>query len=50
MQSDRGGATMLVRSLLWPGFTAFNQPGTRAYGCVYNGLAQRNLDLAFMLP
>jgi len=50
LQQERGGAVVVLKSLVWPGFTFWHAPGTQKYGYVYNGLAQRNLDLAFMLP
>ncbi|KAF4666138.1 Radial spoke head protein 9 [Perkinsus chesapeaki] len=42
------GATVL-RSLVWPGYTAFHVPGSTLYGGAYLGNGIRNSDLAFML-
>ncbi|EEQ97518.1 Protein C6orf206, putative [Perkinsus marinus ATCC 50983] len=42
------GATVL-RSLVWPGYTAFHVPGSTLYGGVYLGDGLRNSDLPFML-
>lgn len=50
LQYERGGAVVVLKSLIWPGFTFFHAPGTRNFGYVYSGLGQKNLDLAFMLP
>lgn len=49
LQQERGGAVVVLKSLIWVGFTFWHSPGTKKYGFVYNGLAQRNSDLAFML-
>lgn len=38
-----------LRSLQWPGYTAFYSPDTREYGGVYIGTGQRNVDLAFQV-
>lgn len=50
VQHGSGGATVLVKSLAWPGFTFYHCPNSNKYGCIYNGIGQRNSDLAFMLP
>eukprot|EP00040_Diaphanoeca_grandis_P040117 m.261309 g.261309 ORF g.261309 m.261309 type:complete len:290 (-) comp41853_c0_seq1:200-1069(-) len=41
---------VLMKSLLWPGFTFYYKPGTNTYGQIYNGIGQKNGDIAFMLP
>lgn len=38
-----------LRSLSWPGFTAFHVPGTTRFGGLYFGYGQKNRDLAFIL-
>lgn len=50
LQYERGGQVAVLKNLLWPGFTFFHCPGTKDHGYVYNGTAQKNADLAFMLP
>lgn len=50
LQHERGGDVIVLKSLVWPGFSFFHAPGTTNYGYVYNGIAQKNADLAFMLP
>eukprot|EP00039_Didymoeca_costata_P001664 m.54142 g.54142 ORF g.54142 m.54142 type:complete len:300 (+) comp10905_c0_seq2:128-1027(+) len=50
LQYTRGGAIALVKNTIWPGYTGYHVPGTNTFGYVYNGLGQRNQDLAFMLP
>ena len=49
MQGDRGGAVVFIRNLMWPGFLFYHVPGSRTFGHVYVGLANKNLDLPFML-
>jgi radial spoke head protein 9 len=50
VQHGSGGATVLVKSLAWPGFVFYHAPNTGKYGCIYTGIGQRNSDLAFMMP
>lgn len=50
LQYERGGQVAVLKSLLWPGFTFYHCPGTQDHGYIYNGTAQKNADLAFMLP
>lgn len=50
LQYERGGAVVVLKSQIWPGFTFFHCPGTTQFGYAYSGLAQKNMDLAFMLP
>ena len=50
LQYERGGAVVVLKSQIWPGFTFFHCPGTTQFGYSYSGLAQKNMDLAFMLP
>ena len=49
IQEERGGTVVVVRSLLWPGFTFFAVPNSRRFGHVYSGTGERNDDLGFML-
>lgn len=39
-----------LRSMLWPGFTAFCAPGSNVSGYVYVGDGMKNADIAFCLP
>jgi len=47
---DEASATVTVRSLLYPGFLAFTEVGTNAFGYIYQGTGEKNADTAFMLP
>lgn len=49
VQTSRGGAVVHLRSLLWPGFVFYHAVGTRKFGYLYWGSAEKNLDLPFML-
>ena len=49
LQAERGGAVVLVRNLLWPGFVFYHVPGTRKHGHVYVGVVSKNVDLPFMI-
>lgn len=40
----------VLRSLVWPGFTAFCAPGSSVSGYVYVGDGMKNTDVAFCLP
>ena len=49
LQVDSSGTVATVRSLLWPGYVAYNVTGTNLFGGVYLGDGVKNKDLAFML-
>ncbi|NXG16919.1 RSPH9 protein, partial [Grallaria varia] len=49
VQLERGGAVVVLRSLLWLGLTFYHVPMTKQYGYVYFGTGEKNLDLPFML-
>ena len=49
MVSDNGGATVILRSLMWPGMVAFNVPCSPNNGYFYCGIGEKNSDLLFML-
>lgn len=49
LQFERGSGLVTLRSLLWIGYTFYHVPGTRAFGSVYVGTGEKNLDLPFML-
>ncbi|NXA10144.1 RSPH9 protein, partial [Sapayoa aenigma] len=49
VQLEKGGAVVVLRSLLWLGLTFYHIPKTRQYGYVYFGTGEKNLDLPFML-
>ena len=38
-----------LRSLLWPGYFAFNKLNSNLFGSVYIGDGTKNIDLAFMI-
>lgn len=50
LQLVNGGSVVHLRSLLWPGFVFYHVVGSNKYGYVYYGIAQKNIDLPFMLP
>ena len=47
---DESIDTVVVRSLLVPGFCAVTKPGTPVWGYCYFGSGMLNGDIAFMLP
>ncbi len=49
VQTDSAGIVGTVRSLLWPGYLAFNVVGTGLFGGIYMGDGLKNKDLPFML-
>jgi len=49
IQHERGGSQVVIRSLLWPGYTFFHIPGSRHFGSLYNGCGIYNIDLPFMM-
>ncbi|XP_061405870.1 radial spoke head protein 9 homolog [Lethenteron reissneri] len=49
LQLERGGALVILRSLLWPGLTFYHVPGTPRHGYIYMGLGEKNIDLPFMI-
>ncbi|XP_004846531.1 radial spoke head protein 9 homolog isoform X3 [Heterocephalus glaber] len=49
IQMERGNSLVVLRSLLWPGFTFFHTPRTRNHGYIYVGTGEKNMDLPFML-
>uniref|UniRef100_A0A4W3H155 Radial spoke head protein 9 homolog n=1 Tax=Callorhinchus milii TaxID=7868 RepID=A0A4W3H155_CALMI len=48
VQYDRG-ALVVIRSLLWPGYSFFHVPNTSKFGSMYMGLAEKNIDFPFMV-
>lgn len=42
-------ALVVLRSRVWPGFTAFNRASAACYGSLYIGNGIKQLDLAFMI-
>ncbi|CAL8095588.1 unnamed protein product [Calicophoron daubneyi] len=49
IQFERGSHLVLVKSLLWMGYTLYHLPGTNKYGSIYVGTGEYNIDLPFML-
>jgi len=49
LQHDRGGSHVVIRSLLWPGYSFFHIPETCHYGSLYDGTGIYNIDLPFMI-
>ncbi|NXP21514.1 RSPH9 protein, partial [Scytalopus superciliaris] len=49
IQLEKGGAVVVLRSLLWLGLTFYHIPMTKQYGYIYFGTGEKNLDLPFML-
>jgi radial spoke head protein 9 len=50
LQFHRGCKSAVVRSLGWPGFSAYLIPESKTFDYFYFGTGLRNQDLAFMLP
>lgn len=49
IQTERGNALVVLRSLLWPGLTFYHAPRTKNCGYIYVGTGEKNMDLPFML-
>lgn len=49
LQFERGSALVIMRSLLWLGYTFYHIPGSRSFGSIYVGTGEKNMDLPFML-
>ncbi|KAJ7413538.1 Radial spoke head protein 9 like protein [Pitangus sulphuratus] len=49
VQLEKGGAVVVLRSLLWLGLTFYHVPMTKQYGYIYFGTGEKNVDLPFML-
>ena len=49
LQCDQGGASVVLRSLLWLGLVVYHVPNTPNFGYFYCGTGERNPDLLFML-
>merc|ERR1719356_1697855 len=49
VRQDHAATLVTLRSLSWPGYTAFHVPGTNKFGGAYFGYGQKSRDLAFML-
>lgn len=49
IQADSSGMVTTIRSLLWPGYVAYNIASMKAFGGIYLGDGLKNKDLAFML-
>ena len=49
VRTDAGANATILRSLLWPGYSAYHIPGTSSFGGAYFGPGNRNSDLAFLL-
>ncbi|XP_078068347.1 radial spoke head protein 9 homolog [Mustelus asterias] len=49
LQYERGSKLVILRNLLWLGFTFFHVPETPQHGYIYMGLGERNIDFPFMI-
>lgn len=49
VRQDPSATIVTLRSLAWPGYTAYHVPGTTKYGGLYFGYGQKNKDLPFIL-
>ena len=38
----------VFRSLIWPGYFAFNKSNSKQFGSVYIGFGIKNMDISFM--
>lgn len=50
LKFDEGTSIVTMRSLLYPGFYAYNVVGMPVHGYCYVGNGLKNVDIAFMLP
>ena len=48
-QDEINQAVVMLRSRLWPGFTAYARANTAIYGSLYIGNGLKQLDLPFMI-
>ncbi|XP_072356302.1 radial spoke head protein 9 homolog [Scyliorhinus torazame] len=49
LQYEKGSKLVILRSLLWIGFTFFHVPETSQHGYIYLGMGERNIDFPFMI-
>uniref|UniRef100_UPI00398E7860 radial spoke head protein 9 homolog n=1 Tax=Pristiophorus japonicus TaxID=55135 RepID=UPI00398E7860 len=49
LQYERGSKLVILRNLVWLGFTFFHVPETAQYGSLYMGLGEKNMDYPFMM-
>jgi radial spoke head protein 9 len=49
IRKDSSTSLATLRSLSWPGYVAFHIQGTKKFGGLYFGYAQKNRDLPFLL-
>lgn len=49
LQINQGGASVVLRSLIWLGMVMYHNPGTPKFGYFYCGTGEKNLDIPFML-
>lgn len=49
IREDLARSAVSLRSLNWPGYVAYNVPGTTKFGGIYFGYGQKNRDLPFLL-
>ena len=49
VRTDAAANACILRSLLWPGYSAYHIPDTSVFGGAYFGNGIRNSDLAFLL-
>lgn len=48
LQINQGGASTVLRSLIWLGMVMYHNPGTPKFGYFYCGTGEKNLDIPFM--
>lgn len=49
VRQDASAGLVTIRSLSWPGYTAYHGPQTSKFGGLYYGYAQKSRDLPFLL-
>ncbi|GBG34806.1 Radial spoke head protein 9-like [Hondaea fermentalgiana] len=49
VQADPCQTTVVIKSLVYPGFSFYHEPGTARFGSLYMGDGRKNEDLAFMI-
>lgn len=48
IQIDSTRTIANLRSLIWPGYFAFNKSNSKQFGSVYIGFGIKNMDISFM--
>ena len=49
LQRDERGDSVMVRSLMWPGYQFFHKTGSGRFGAIYVGDGLKNLEIHFIV-